>query len=267
MKFEKLLSSDLDRLRTLQPEGWTDITIDFVYYLKSGFCNPIKLELDNKIVGIGVSIVFEKTAWLAHIIVDENYRNQGIGYRIVDELVKRLNSESIETFLLIATEKGRPIYSKYGFRDVSEYVFMKREHLWKEKPSSIRIVRFQEEYRSKIYQLDKRISGENRERLLYDFISSSYLYLVNGILEGYFLPDLKEGLIYAETIEAGLELMNLKYSTSDRAVLPSENILGIEFLKQNGFLEISTKGTRMILGKDIVWKPEMMYSRIAGNLG
>ncbi len=61
--------------------------------------------------------------------------------------------------------------------------------------------------------------------------------------------------------------MNLKYSTSDKAVLPSENIAGIEFLKQNGFVENTTKGTRMIMGKELEWKPNNVYSRISGNFG
>ncbi len=62
---------------------------------------------------------------------------------------------------------------------------------------------------------------------------------------------MEEGLILADTIEDGIELMKVKYSKIDKAVISSENTAGIEFLKQNGFVEIQTKGTRMILGKDV----------------
>lgn len=78
---------------------------------------------------------------------------------------------------------------------------------------------------------------------------------------------MKEGLIFADTDEAGIELMKTKYAKADKAVLPSENISGIEFLKQNGFVEAETKGTRMILGKEVDWKPKKIFSRIAGNVG
>jgi hypothetical protein len=83
----------------------------------------------------------------------------------------------------------------------------------------------------------------------------------------YYLPNLGEGAIYADSAEAGIELMKLKYSTVDKAVIPAENNIGVEFLQQNGFIKTDSIGKRMILGKDIDWKPECFYSRIGGNYG
>ncbi len=105
MSIENISFTDLDQLKSLQPEGWPDITDEFEFYIRSDFCHPIKIRLYGKIVGIGVSIAFEKSAWLAHIIVDPNYRNRGLGYEIVNELIKNLReTRPIETFMLIATE-------------------------------------------------------------------------------------------------------------------------------------------------------------------
>ena len=50
-------------------------------------------------------------------------------------------------------------------------------------------------------------------------------------------------------------------------MLPEDNQAGVGFLKQNGFVKTETKGTRMIPGKEIYWKPENIYSRIGGNFG
>jgi GNAT superfamily N-acetyltransferase len=260
--------SDLQRVKHLQPEGWSDITTEFEFYINSDFCTPIKIELDDKIVGVGASIAFEKTAWLAHIIVDSNYRNRGIGYEIVNELIYRLKRDfSTETFLLIATELGRPLYLKFGFRDVSNYLFMNREQPWKGQPISSKIAGFQEEFRSSVYDIVFQATGEQRAKLIDPFIKSSKVYIENGKVTGYYLPGLREGLIYTQTSEAGLELMRYKYSKVDKAVLPSENKVGVDFLKTNGFAEISTKGTKMIMGNELEWKPNMMYSRISGNFG
>lgn len=93
------------------------------------------------------------------------------------------------------------------------------------------------------------------------------MYAKGSKINGFYLPDLGEGLIFAENSEAGVELMKVKYAKSDKAVIPSENQVGIDFLKQNGFKQIDTKGKRMILGKDISWKPDCVYSRIGGNYG
>jgi hypothetical protein len=118
-----------------------------------------------------------------------------------------------------------------------------------------------------IIKLDQLISGENREKLIKQYLDNSRIYIENNEVKGYYLPDLEEGLIFADIDKAGLELMKIKYSLVDKAVLPSDNVVGIEFLKRNGFAETDTKGTRMILGSDIDWKPDKIFSRIGGNYG
>ena len=61
--------------------------------------------------------------------------------------------------------------------------------------------------------------------------------------------------------------MKLKYSTVGKAVLPSDNIAAIEFLIQKGFIATDAQGTRMIMGKELEWKPAQVFSRIGGNFG
>lgn len=266
MTLKPIVFKDLEEIRNLQPENWSDIIPDIEFYLKSTFCNPIKATIDNKIVGTGTLIIFENTCWIAHIIVDSNFRNKGIGSQIVIELLKKVKDESIETCSLIATDLGKPVYLKAGFRIETEYIFLKREKQWTDCSVSKNVIPFEEKYRTAIYELDKVISGENREILLKLYLENSMLYVENENVGGYYLPDLKEGLIFADTNEAGLELMKLKYSTVDKAVIPFENVKGLEFLKQKGFIETSI-GTRMVLGKSLNWDFSKMYSRIGGNFG
>ena len=120
---------------------------------------------------------------------------------------------------------------------------------------------------SKIFELDEKISGQNRRSLMVDHVNNVFVYIQNSSLLGVYMPDLGEGLILASTTEAGIELMKVKYSSVDKAVLPGENNAGVNFLKHNGFTLSDTKGTRMILGQEIDWKPEEIYSRIGGNYG
>jgi len=69
-------------LTDLQPPEWQDIVPTFDYYTKAAFCFPIKVTIDNKIVGIGTTIIHNDIAWLAHIIVHPDKRNKGIGQLI-----------------------------------------------------------------------------------------------------------------------------------------------------------------------------------------
>jgi GNAT superfamily N-acetyltransferase len=267
MKFLPIASCDLDEIKHLQPEDWSDIIPDMEFYIRSEFCRPVKVCVDDRIAGIGVTIVYDNTAWLAHIIVDASYRNKGIGLGIVSELLQGLRDYPLKTCMLTATELGKPVYVKAGFRAVSEYVFMNREKSGIDYPVSPNIVEYTAQYRAQILQMDRSFSAENRERLLSTHLEGSLVYLKNGVVQGYFIPGLKEGPIISENPEAGMELMKLKFSGTARIVLPSENIAGIEFLKQNGYTETTTKGTRMVLGENPDWQPEKIYSRIGGNFG
>lgn len=267
MTFSRIKNKDLREVRQLQPEGWSDIIPEFEYYINNDFCFPVKVVDDKKITGIGSAIILKNTAWLAHIIVDRKYRGRGIGSQIVEYLLKIIREQSVDTCLLIATEPGLPVYQKTGFKIITEYVFLKRIKPWIAYADSKRILPYKSDYYSMITELDRKISGEDRKVLIDKFLKKSLVYVENNMVNGFFLPGLGEGLIIADTVEAGLELMKIKYSVYDKAILPADNYHGIEFLKQNGFMEADTKGTRMILGKNMTWRPEMIYSRIGGNFG
>lgn len=267
MQLERITNRDLDKVKHLQPEGWSDIVPDITFYVTSGFCNPVKMTDGDSIAGIGASIRFDRTAWLAHIIVDQRYRNRGIGFQIVSKLLADLETSGTDTCLLTATELGQPVYTRAGFRNVGEYVFLNREKSWEKAPVSPFIVDFREEFRHAVYTMDVKATGEKRELLLAPFLTTAKLYVRENRLTGYLIPGLREGLIIAENDEAGFALMNVKFAIADKAALPADNKKGIEFLQKWGFAATGKKGTRMVRGKDIPWKPEMIYSRIGGNVG
>ncbi len=262
-----ICNEDLNEITYLQPEGWPDIIREFDFYIKSGFCNPIKAKINNRIVGVGASITYKDTSWIAHIIVDQNFRKHGIGTMIVQKLLEELNKHNIDTCLLIATELGKSVYERLGFRTVSDYLFFKKEKDCIGIPKFRNFEPYREEYFPPIIALDRRASGEEREGLFKNKLGGTIVYIENGVLLGFYSPEIGEGLVIADTADAGTELMKIKYSTADKAVIPAENMAGVEFLKANGFIESATKGTRMILGKNISWIPEKIFSRIGGNFG
>jgi N-acetylglutamate synthase-like GNAT family acetyltransferase len=266
MSIEPIIIGDLTEISYLQPADWPDIVPNIKFYIESLFCKPIKVLIDNKIVGIGSSIEYENTAWIAHIIVHNDYRKRGIGAAIVGHLIKNINKIQCSSVFLIATALGEPVYIKAGFRKVTDYVFLKKTGIFKQKICSENIVSFDNKYHDSILQLDKQVTGENRSRLIETHLKYSKLYIANSHLFGFNLPTLGEGPIIAENSEVGLSLMHIKCTDFEKVVLPVENTKGIDFLKQNGFIE-TIKCSRMILGKDISWQPEKIFSRIGGNFG
>jgi GNAT superfamily N-acetyltransferase len=267
MHFSPVTVHDLDDLKILQPPDWSDIIPDIRYYIEAGFCYPLKVIVDGEIAGLGAAIVYGETAWLAHIIVHSQFRNKGIGYTIVKELLNIINNMKVSSCLLTATVLGKPVYLKAGFKSISEYVFLNRVESWNDYPISENIRPYKSDFTDQIYQIDKRVSGEDRRVLLDDFISESQVYIQQNKVLGYSIPTLKEGPIIAITKEAGLELMKVKYRTSEKAVIPAENISALEFLQANGFKPMETRGTRMMIGNEISWEPTNIYSRAGGNFG
>jgi ribosomal protein S18 acetylase RimI-like enzyme len=256
--------TDLDKLTEIQPPDWRDIIPHVEYYINSPHCSPIKVVEDDKIIGTGVAIRHEGTAWLALIIVHPEHRNRGLGRFITQQLIDILKAENIETIYLIATPMGESVYTKLGFEIETEQIFYKGEKV--EANLSPNIVGFEEKYRESIYALDALAYGENRQYRLDEHLQKGQVYITNGKVEGFYLPTLVEGLIVASSEEAGLALMQMRMKTNDIAILPVENIAGNEFLKQNGFVQFKT-AKRMRLGKERPVNSAMVYNRVGGQIG
>lgn len=266
MIIESIEISGLSNIAALQPKDWPNILPDIEYYIHSPFCRAIKVVENGSIAGIGANIFFEGTCWLAHIIVSESYRNRGIGTAIVADLMNYAKFEGYDTQMLIATELGEPIYAKAGFKKVTDYLFFKRTVPSHTEVKTERIMPYSAQYKKGLLELDRYVTGENRINILEKHLPSAYLIANQHEVLALYIPSLGEGTIIAKNKEAGIELMQYKHATADKAVLPAENIAGIEFLLANGFVQVS-KCARMLYGKEIPYHPEMIYSRIRGNVG
>lgn len=265
MTFDPIIEGDLERIKALQPEGWSDIVSELQYYIKSPFCYPVKAIYENEIVGIGAAVSYITTGWLAHIIVSAEHRNKGIGGAIVSHLCNYLKDTGHKTISLTATELGYPVYKKAGFIEQTEFVFFETT----EQSSctlSENIVRITKKEKASVFALDKLISGEDRQQLLSDYLNDGYIYQRDSQVVGYYLPGLGEGLIISDDPEAGIELMQFRNSFSKKGVLPLNNAAGIEFYRNNGFNE-TKRIKKMIYGEEITWHPEKIFSRIGGNFG
>lgn len=261
--FEK---TDLESLPALQPEGWGDICPGFHFYTSVPFCFPLKAVIHDKMVGTGVAIIHHDVAWLAHIIVHPDYRNKGIGATMTRTLIDLVQTKSCNTIYLIATDLGATVYEKAGFVTETEYVFFKEI-----KPTSTwqlneNIIPFNNNHKDGIARIDKEISKEDRMFHIEHYLSDGYVYLNNKSVEGFYLPSFGDGLILANTTEAGIELMKYRLLTRDNAVFPVDNKSALEFCKQCDFKE-ARRAKRMRLGIQRDWNPSGIYNRIGGNLG
>ncbi len=266
MSLQKIADRDIDGLKELQPEGWTDIRPYFYYYSASGFCQPLKITSGNKIIAIGTTIEHEETAWLAHIVVHPEFRNQGLGREIASGLIESLDKDKYKTVYLDATDMGYPVYKKLGFEIETEYIHLDGECLNQQLANPASVIPFHEGYRDQLLGLDKLTSGENRLKVLQDHLTNSLLFISDDKLLGAYFPKLFDGFILARDPHAGTELMKLRMRTANSARFPITNQIASNFLLANGYKQVRTS-KRMKLGNTRKWQAEGIFNRISGGLG
>jgi ribosomal protein S18 acetylase RimI-like enzyme len=264
-----LTSADLPPLKDFAPPEWnTDISVVFGQHFGQPYFHPIVAEHDGTLVGCADALLQGSAGWLGGIIVLPEYRHQGIGRALTEELVKFLQAKRIAHQVLVATNSGEPIYRKLGFQPVSYYTFFARQGgLPPTGPlSTVRALLPRDE--DALFALDKAITGERRAAFLQRYLDGASVHTdPSNRLDGYYLPALGTGLIIAANDAAGLALLRYKVDHGGSVcVVPEQNRVAVDFLRAHGFVETS-RAPRMALGGDVAWQPEHVYSRGSGFCG
>jgi GNAT superfamily N-acetyltransferase len=269
LKIRQIVEPEIHHLQNFPPEEWNlDLPRLFSFHFGHSYFYPAVAEADGTIVGCGIAIVHGPVSWLVTIVVLPEYRRQGIGQKITTHLIDYCRTKGCTSQLLTASEMGESIYRKLGFEVHSTYVFFKRETIGPTQLTSYTRELRQEDIPA-IKELDTEATGENRFQFIERFFSTGWIYSTDSsrAIEGFYLPDFGGGLIIARTAEAGLELMKLRLTRGKKtAVVPASHTTAQEFLISEGFQEYR-RSPRMILGKEVLWQPAMLYNRATGYCG
>ncbi len=267
IKLRKLQKDDIPLLKDLPPKEWNlNIVGIFNFFLGNPFFHCI-LAIDSKnIAGVSACYIYRGTAWLGQIIVREDYRKQGIGYIVTDEIIRYCKQRGSRSILLTATPLGKILYTKLGFREITQYIFYRRDSLM-DKPECSLLEKFFPGDFEAVCNMDLKVTGEDRRDILKAICTEGIVYRDSGILKGFYFDHFRNGAVVASNNEAGLALLQYKHSTIKAvSVCPEENEEASSFFIRHGFTE-TARGLRMISGDDIVWKPDYIYSRMAAYLG
>jgi GNAT superfamily N-acetyltransferase len=259
---------EIPRLDGFAPPDWsTDLSVTFGFHFGQPYFCPIAAELEGELVGCANGILNGRAGWLGNIIVLPEYRGHGIGTALTQYLVDYFIAKGCVTQILIATSMGEPIYRKFGFRRVAEYIFLNS----RDNPSVLpvegtRLCR-SDDY-DKIFRIDFSITAEDRRSFLNRFLDSGYVHESSkDEVDGFFLPELSQGAILAENNEAGLGLLSQKLRRGcNKIVIPEQNQSAVTYLTRTGYQEVG-RAPRMLLGVDLNWQPACIYSRGSGYSG
>ena len=182
-------------------------------------------------------------------------------------VINRLQNSGCRTLVLTATELGRPVYERLGFRIDTYYRRLSRSGqipLQDNVPPGLRSLEA-EDLRA-VCELDRRMTGEDRSHLIQAFSHSGRVLEdeASGAIRAYHVATpWGNGPIIATDLEAGWLMLSDSSGLVERngdiaAWLTDENVAGREILRKSGFTE-SRRVPRMVLGESIHWHPEAIW--------
>ena len=155
------------RLNTLS--GWNQTSADWKRFLVSSPQGCFVMEDGNNVVGTAATICYEnRFAWIGMVLVDPEYRKQGIGTQLLNKTIEHLDHANISTIKLDATPLGKPLYAKLGF--VNEFEI--ERWVLKRPPGTISTIPstppapLTDDQQQNIFTLDRKCFGADRSFLL-----------------------------------------------------------------------------------------------------
>jgi hypothetical protein len=97
--------------------GWNQTEADWRLLLEPPSVFRV-VEQQGRVVGCAGGVVYgSELAWICMVLVERSARGQGLGTRLVTEVLERL--PPVDAVGLDATPKGEPVYSRLGFAGAS----------------------------------------------------------------------------------------------------------------------------------------------------
>ena len=145
-------------------QGFRDRQRFYDFVLRTSTCRPLVGTIDGSLVATGLATVSLPVGWIGAIVVLAEQRRRGFGRAMTEEVCQRLRSAGCATLSLEATDSGRPMYERMGFRLATCYHQLQADHLTEAPtpPEGSRIRRLEPADLTDVFALDLQATGEDR---------------------------------------------------------------------------------------------------------
>lgn len=267
----KLKPSDIPAVMELSAEaGWNQTAEDWRTLLDLSVDGCLGIEIDGELASTTTILCYEKRlAWIGMVLTRVRHRGRGFARRLLMEALRLVDEMRIETVKLDATDQGRPLYEKLGFRPEQSV-----ERWW--LPEAVGVVHDRVVNHGTSEDIwraaDLRAFGADRSELLAQLArrnppltaGNSYLFSRSGRLSSYLGPCVSEAPETAcALIERALETPAAGGWSWD---LLSENSQAVALANSLGFTP-KRHLTRMVRGKDQRGNEHYIYAIAGFELG
>jgi ribosomal protein S18 acetylase RimI-like enzyme len=230
-------------------EGWDCAPTTFRVCLAHDPDGCFFAEADGRRVGMITTTAYEQSGWLGNLIVVPEYRRHGVGRRLMEHAMGRLDARGLQTLWLEADPMGVGIYKRLGFVDAFE-----SPRYYKRPPHAVGQLaadRLMAHDLDAIKELDAACFGDDRSSLLAEFLKiarAAYCVREGGRVTGFAmaLPSatgLRLGPCVAETAPVAEQLVATMLSEfKNRAIItavPGNSEMAARMLESQGFNRVS----------------------------
>jgi GNAT superfamily N-acetyltransferase len=250
-------------IRLKELAGWNQTAADWNRFLDASPDGCFVADIDGHVCGTATTISFEsKFAWIGMVLVDPEYRNCGIGTKLLEKTIEYLDQRKMPTMKLDATPQGKPLYEKLGF--VTEYGIerwvLKRPPHVDPRMGASKWTRMSTAELESILRKDQEVFGADRGSLLRSLFEESPQFAMgvwnSGTLQAYafgrsgsFADHL--GPWMANDKAAAQQLLDAFLARSSRETIVVDcltaNAPAVELLRISGFI-CARMLTRMVRG-------------------
>ena len=98
--------------------GWNQIRSHWEILLALAPDGVFAVEIDGRVRGTASAVAHgARIGWIGMILVHPEFRRRGIATSLMNRCIEHLRNKGIESIKLDATDLGRPVYLKLGFKD------------------------------------------------------------------------------------------------------------------------------------------------------
>ena len=114
--FRRFEAADFDFAITLtEKEKWYLTPYDLAFYVTEGQGTGLVAVEDGVPVGFATAAIYGRSAWIGNVIVEQSGRNRGLGRKLVEAHMQAMKASGVDTFLLYAYDRSKPLYERLGF--------------------------------------------------------------------------------------------------------------------------------------------------------
>lgn len=260
--------------------GWDYDLDEITTILSSGKIYGHKNE-EGKIISSAAIIEYDsKLASIGMVIVRHEYRGLGFGKKATQKCIESTSKSA--TVMLIATEEGKLMYEKMGFKTVDsvhKFICNKYQPFATSRFNKSRVELLRKEDIPELIMLDNHAVGDNRGTFLMKRIKQAKEALVvrsvEGNIIGYGLSiagpvNLILGPIVApDSLTANLIIDKLakNHHGKIRIDVPSGNESFMSQLEESGFLKVSQPPIMIINSNELPLRNKTLYGIAAQVFG